>query len=227
MQPIKTYEDYVRALKESPTEMFWVIPDDVIVSPDFKFDIYFSHDNEYDRKINHVFLNGQYYDGLMLMSKHKPVSTREFNSRFLIERKEWPLQVSNPKPKLYDIIFISYNEPTADANFAALQGKHPKAKRVHGIKGIHNAHIKAAELSETSLFWVVDGDAIILDNFNFDYHVPTWDNDTVHVWRSKNPPHTRIYRKNKKTGKRNGGICGRGRNGSGPYPPLTLCNTRP
>ena len=187
MSSIKSYQDYLKALTDSPTEMFWVVPDDIVISPSFKFDIYFSHDNEYDRKMNHVFLNGEHYDGIMLMSKHRPVSEREFNSRFLITRKEWNIQASTPKSKIYDIVFISYNEPNADSNFQALKDKQPTAKRVHGVKGIHNAHIKAAEISDTPLFWVVDGDALILESFNFDYHVPTWDVETVHVWRSKNP----------------------------------------
>lgn len=46
---------------------------------------------------------------------------------------------------MYDIVFISYNEPTADANYAALKERFPIAKRVHGVKGIHQAHIKAAK----------------------------------------------------------------------------------
>ncbi len=154
MLSIKSYQDYLKALTDSPTEMFWVVPDDIVISPSFKFDIYFSHDNEYDRKMNHVFLNGDHYDGIMLMSKHRPVSEREFNSRFLITRKEWNIQASTPKSKIYDIVFISYNEPNADSNFQALKDKQPTAKRVHGVKGIHNAHIKAAEISDTPLFWV-------------------------------------------------------------------------
>jgi hypothetical protein len=187
MSLIKTYQDYLNAIQNSPTEMFWVVPEDIIIDPNFKFDIYFSHDNEYDRKMNHVFLNGEHYDGVMLMSKHRPISEREFNTRFLITRKEWNLRASNPKAKLYDIVFISYKEPNADSNYETLYTKYPNAKRVNGVKGIHNAHIKAAELSDTSMFWVVDGDALILEDFKFDYHVPTWDKETVHVWRSKNP----------------------------------------
>lgn len=189
MSSIKTYQDYLKALKESPTEMFWVVPEDVIVDPNFKFDIYFTHDNEYDRKMNHVFLNGEHYDGVMLMSKHRAISEREFNTRFLVTRKEWNIKASNPivKEKTYDIIFISYNEPNADDNFNLLKSKYPRVKRIHGVKGIHNAHFQAAKLSTTELFWVVDGDAIVLDNFEFNYHVPKWGTEMVHVWRSKNP----------------------------------------
>jgi hypothetical protein len=88
---------------------------------------------------------------------------------------------------MYDIIFISYNEKTADANFSNLKRRFPLAKRVQGIKGIHQAHIAAAKKAMSKLFWVVDADAIILDTFNFDHQVEEWDVDCVHVWRSRNP----------------------------------------
>ena len=88
---------------------------------------------------------------------------------------------------MYDIIFISYNELTADENFARLKERFPLAKRVNGVEGIHQAHIAAAKKSFTKMFWVVDADAIILDTFKFNYIVPEWDLDAVHVWRSRNP----------------------------------------
>jgi hypothetical protein len=88
---------------------------------------------------------------------------------------------------MYDIIFISYDESNADENFTRLKERFPLAKRVHGVRGIHNAHIAAAKKSFTKMFWVVDADAIILDNFNFDYTAPDWDLESVHVWRSCNP----------------------------------------
>lgn len=88
---------------------------------------------------------------------------------------------------MYDIIFISYNEPNADNNYAALRHRFPMAKRVHGVKGIHHAHVKAAKKCFTKMFWVVDADAKIMDSFNFDYVVPEHQLDHVHVWRSINP----------------------------------------
>ena len=87
----------------------------------------------------------------------------------------------------YDIIFISYNEPQADENFARLKARFPYAQRVQGIKGIHQAHIAAAKKAFTKMFWVVDADAQILDTFNFDHIVSEYDLENVHVWRSMNP----------------------------------------
>jgi hypothetical protein len=88
---------------------------------------------------------------------------------------------------MYDIIFISYQEPNADKNFSKLKERFPRAQRIHGVKGIHQAHIAAAKKSFTKMFWVVDGDAEIVDSFNFDYVVDQWNLETVHVWRSINP----------------------------------------
>jgi hypothetical protein len=94
---------------------------------------------------------------------------------------------------MYDIIFISFNEPDADDNFASLKERFPLAKRINGVKGIHQAHIAAAKKSMTKMFWVVDADAVILNDFNFDYEVPEWDLDVVHVWRSINPINSLTY----------------------------------
>ena len=94
---------------------------------------------------------------------------------------------------MYDIVFISYEEPNADENYARLKERFPLAKRVHGVKGIHQAHIAAAKKCFTKMFWIVDGDAQIVDKFNFDYVVPDHQLDHVHVWRSQNPVNDLVY----------------------------------
>ena len=97
---------------------------------------------------------------------------------------------------MYDIVFISYKEPNAEDNWKILKSKNKVAKRLHGVNGIHQAHVAAAKMVTTDMFYVVDGDATVLDDFKFDYMVS--DNDiigkqTVYVWRSKNPVNGLIY----------------------------------
>ena len=94
---------------------------------------------------------------------------------------------------MYDIVFISYDESSADENYTALKTRFPMTKRVHGVKGIHQAHIAAAKKCFTKMFWIVDADAIIMDDFNFDYVVPDHQLDHVHVWRSQNPVNDLVY----------------------------------
>jgi CYTH domain-containing protein len=188
---IKTYEEYLDAFENSKTEMFWIIPEYVVPVTKFKFDTYFSHDQFFERKINHVYLNGKYNDGIVLCSKYSRLSKKEFDYRFIANKKEVDIIISTPKP--YDIVFISYQEPYADIYYKYLTYKFPRAKRVHGIKGIHQAHIEAAKLCETDMFWIVDGDALIDSKFRFDYQVARWDKETVHVWRSINPINDLVY----------------------------------
>ena len=94
---------------------------------------------------------------------------------------------------MYDIVFISYQEPNADENYAKLKARFPVAKRVDGVKGIHQAHIAAAKKCFTKMFWIVDADAHIVDEFKFDYEVPNHQLDTVHVWRARNSVNALVY----------------------------------
>ena len=283
---VKSYQDYISILNHIKTEMFWITPTDILVSNEFDFDLYFSHDNEFDRKINHVFKNGKFYDGIMLCSKHSVISNKEFNYRFIYNKKDHNVTASTPQPydriivnnyndfvskrlnttseflwvvpndvnvvfnfdyqipywekdnvyifkngsyndgiflihkdkhiskkefefcwytkkkevsilastpQPYDIVFISYNESNADKNYINLLKRFPNTKRVHGVKGIHQAHIEAAKLCNTDMFWVVDGDASIVTSFNFDYQVPKWQRDQVFVWQSQNPINNLVY----------------------------------
>ena len=57
-----------------------------------------------------------------------------------------------------DVIFLSYDEPNADENWADLKSKVPWATRVHGIDGSDAAHRAAGEASNTERFILVDGD---------------------------------------------------------------------
>ena len=94
---------------------------------------------------------------------------------------------------MYDIVLISYKEPNAKKNWEALKSRFAFAKRVDGVKGIHQAHIAAAKKCFTKMFWVVDADAELLDEFAFDYEVDEYNLDTVHVWRSENPVNDLVY----------------------------------
>lgn len=74
-----------------------------------------------------------------------------------------------------DIIYLSYDEPNAEENYADLLTKAPWAKRVHGVHGSDAAHKACAEISDTDRFITVDGDNTIKQEFlnqvlDFDEH---------------------------------------------------------
>jgi hypothetical protein len=90
---------------------------------------------------------------------------------------------------MYDIAFISYDEPDSTGNLVNLLKltSYNRVFTIKNIKGIHNAHIAAARQSKTNMFYVVDADAEILPSFKFNLKLDPSEEDIVHVWRSVNP----------------------------------------
>ena len=95
----------------------------------------------------------------------------------------------------HDIIYLSYDEPNAEKNYADLVSKVPWAKRVHGVEGSDAAHKACAELSETDRFITIDGDNCIRDNFlTQEADLSEYDlTDKVISWTAKNSINGLMY----------------------------------
>jgi hypothetical protein len=96
----------------------------------------------------------------------------------------------------YDIVYLSYDEPNAEKNYADLLTKAPWAKRVHGVEGSDAAHKACAKLSETDRFITVDGDNIIRPGFlEQDIDIPQGSNleTSVISWCGKNEINGLLY----------------------------------
>jgi hypothetical protein len=91
-----------------------------------------------------------------------------------------------------DVVFLSYDEPTANENFARLRAFAPHAKRVHGVKGLGHAHRRAAEIADTDYLFVVDADNWILNGFTFDPPEPELSGK--YLWCSRNAVNGAIWR---------------------------------
>ena len=138
-----------------------------------------------------------FYGNEIIKHLEMPIAKTPFDeeqSKFFKKVYQNPPRIRHPfiantkiKEKNYDMFMITYNEPNANENYARLKDKYPNLKRIHGVKGIPNAHKAAAEICETDMMWIIDGDAEVLDSFRFDYEVPLSEKDAVHVWRSINP----------------------------------------
>jgi len=186
-QKIEYADTFQSVQSKSFTKFFWVIWDHVIVKKEFEFNYRI---NEWDEKYIHVFKNGNYFDGVCIFSKSAKILQKEWDYRFFTNKKEIDIIASDPIP--YDVVFISYHEPFAAERFSDLSAKlrGNLIYWVKDIKGIHQAHIEAANKSSGEMFYVVDADAIIVDDFSFDYQIPYYDSNakaTVHVWHSVNP----------------------------------------
>lgn len=96
---------------------------------------------------------------------------------------------------MYDIVFISYNEPHADTNWELLKTRFPRAQRVAGVRGIVAAHQSAAAICTTRWFWVVDADNVVEDDFDFSFVWPHMNqpSDSVGVWRARNSVNGLVY----------------------------------
>lgn len=92
----------------------------------------------------------------------------------------------------HDIFFLSYSESNADENWQDLKARFPRAQRVHGIKGVKNAHRAVAEKSSTPFFFLIDGDNRVAEGFQFDLSLQP-KLDTLYVWRAQNAVNGLVY----------------------------------
>ena len=87
----------------------------------------------------------------------------------------------------FDVVYISYDEPDAEENWADLLNKAPWAKRVHGVKGFDSAHREVARIAETDRVFTIDGDNIVDANFfNQSLNIETSQKDYVFSWSGRN-----------------------------------------
>ena len=179
---ISAPEDYFKAKEASKTKMFYAILDDVVIDPNFDFSY---NVLDWDKEYVHTWKNSQdEYSGVYLIPKNYEITKKEAEYNFFVNKKDIDIIASKPG---FEIVFISYDESNAEENWNNLRYRFPYAKRIDKVDGIHNAHKEAAKITDTSMIWVVDGDAIILDDFNFDIAIPKWDRNITHVCKSKNP----------------------------------------
>ena len=193
---------YLEAASKTTTGYFWAIDNDAEL-----IDMNFSRSHYVDTTIKSHFIvwpkENPYtkliynFGGVKLCPAESILHLRPDADKIRKTNFQNKIHVKTNTPRSrdikYDTVFLSYNEPFADANYETLLKRIPNAKRVHGVKGIFNAHKKAAEIAETRMFYVVDADAILLDEFEFEYFPNYWEEDIVHTWRSKNPVNGLIY----------------------------------
>ena len=89
--------------------------------------------------------------------------------------------------KPMDIIFLSYDEPSAEAYWKVLKEKHPRAKRIQGVKGRTQAYHAAARLSETDYFFAVFPTIELNDDFDFNFQPDRLREPCHYIFHAKNP----------------------------------------
>ena len=171
--PVNTARDI-----KSTSKFFWLIDIEFVITPDLQATTIPVFDQQYV----HVFVTADSKRAYLVPSTYQYDHIEFIDGHFSNKKM---VETSDIAYRPYDIFFLSYDEEAADSNYELLTQQH-SATRIHGVKGIFNAHLEAAKQSTTEFFWVVDADAKVQDSFKFDYRVPTWDFDVVHIWNSRN-----------------------------------------
>ena len=86
-----------------------------------------------------------------------------------------------------DIVFLSYDEPNAEENWKKIKEKHPRAKRIQGVKGRTQAYHTAAAQSKTDYFFAVFPTIDIDDSFDFSFQPDRLKNACHYIFHCKNP----------------------------------------
>tara|TARA_R110001592_G_scaffold122631_1_gene329600 strand:- start:750 stop:2063 length:1314 start_codon:yes stop_codon:yes gene_type:complete len=89
--------------------------------------------------------------------------------------------------KPMDIVFLSYDEPSAEKYWKVLKEKYPRAKRIQGVKGRTQAYHSAAAMSETDYFFAVFPTIDLEDSFDFSFQPDRLKNACHYIFHAKNP----------------------------------------
>ena len=86
-----------------------------------------------------------------------------------------------------DIVFLSYDEPSAEKYWKVLKEKYPRAKRTQGVKGRTQAYYSAAAQSDTDYFFAVFPTIELEDSFDFTFQPDRMKNACHYIFHAKNP----------------------------------------
>lgn len=184
-----TKDMIVNMANRSPGEFFYVVNiDKEVLFPDFDFSFV---PNDWDKKYIHVWNNDT---AVRLFSRSAVIeSPNDYVDATLVAgRANLKMHTGRvyKEPDPYSIFFISYDEPHAEIHLEKLRKRYPYVHHIHGIKGIFEAHMMAAQLAARNnslMFYVVDADADVVHEFEFNHKISLDDRETVHVWHSHNP----------------------------------------
>jgi len=86
-----------------------------------------------------------------------------------------------------DIVFLSYDEPSAEKYWKALKDAYPRAKRIQGVKGRTQAYHAAAAMSETAYFFAVFPTIDLDPTFDFTFQPDRLREACHYIFHAKNP----------------------------------------
>lgn len=91
-----------------------------------------------------------------------------------------------------DLVYLTYDENKAEDNFQKLLKKYPKLKRLHRVKGLSRAFRNVADMVESDYYVLIDGDNIVLDDFDL-YSIPVPPKNEMFFYMTKNAVNDLVY----------------------------------
>jgi hypothetical protein len=139
------------------------------------------------QKINPTTEKVHGYGGLRLWPTHRDYSETTSDDLRLNRFKQLQyMQTPGCTYKSYEIVFISYHEPGAETAYKRLTQRFD-THWIKDVEGIFEAHKQAAMQVQSTMFWVVDADAEVSEDFDFSYIPDVYDQEVTHVWNARNP----------------------------------------
>ena len=150
---------YQKAPKMTKTGYFWAVSNDCELKQDFSKTFYvdrqskshfhlWSKENPYTGYVHQ-------YGGLcpihQALKELKPDDDKIRKMNFK-NKKPVKSKTASSRDIPLDVVFLSYREKEAEENYAKLLSRVSNAKRVHGVKGIFNAHKRASKLQILKCF---------------------------------------------------------------------------
>ena len=84
---------------------------------------------------------------------------------------------------MFDLFVFSINySDRVKAKFAIIKDKYPHAKLLVYRTSLPEMVVKARSVAFTHMFWLLDVEAILVDDFSLDWKPSEWDYDYIHVW---------------------------------------------
>lgn len=176
----------IECASQSFTKLFYTVTDsiDIIDGWDFSW-----VPAQYDENYIHFWPNGlndqRLINPIMLWPKNYVKTVSSTDDLYKGDTKLHDIPIATSKG--FDIFFISFEEETADDNWEKFKDRFPTSQRIDKVQGIDNAHKLCAELSTTDMFFTVDADTILHDDWNFNYVPLLHDRQYLHLWYSLNP----------------------------------------
>ncbi|MBE1484991.1 hypothetical protein [Plantactinospora soyae] len=93
----------------------------------------------------------------------------------------------------FDVVFLSYDEPLADALYARLSDTFGRVKRLHGVHGMRRAYQLTAEMVDSEFLFIADADFEIAADFNPEEVCALDEEVAMRVWRTVNAVNGLVY----------------------------------